>query len=233
MTSPIHTNPFTPIHRRRRNAQCLDNTLLVIHVHRRQWPLQLSAGNARALLRHRPFTPPPFTPIHRRRRNAQCLDNTLLVMHVHRGKGSSNSLPETLELSYDIAVLACGVQSSAVVSIGLYKTFVYVETVVHESTILSPPPTCIANPVAILLHHYWTVYNSPSNLPCVCYTPHIIGNNNIVYRPMVSKPNTIMTSKHLSDYNPSSLCLVWGEAKHNNVLKGALCAYVIRLSSFL
>jgi len=91
MTSPIHTNPFTPIHRRRRNAQCLDNTLLVIHVHRRQWPLQLSAGNARALLRHRPFTPPPFTPIHRRRRNAQCLDNTLLVMHVHRGKGSSNS----------------------------------------------------------------------------------------------------------------------------------------------
>ena len=46
-----------------------------------------------------------------------------------------------------------------------YKIFVYFEAVVHESTILSfPPPTCIAHPGAILLHDYWTVYDSPSDL---------------------------------------------------------------------
>jgi len=57
----------------------------------------------------------------------------------------------------------------------------YFEAVAHESTILSfPPPTCIAHPGAILLHDYWTVYDSPSDLPCVCYTPYNIGNNNIV-----------------------------------------------------
>jgi len=43
---------------------------------------------------------------------------------------------------------------------------------VHESTILSfPPPACIAHPGAILLHGYWTVYDSRSGLPFVCYTP--------------------------------------------------------------
>jgi len=52
---------------------------------------------------------------------------------------------------------------------------------VHDSTILSfPPPTCIAYPGAILSHDYWTVYDSPSDLLCVCYTPYKIGINNIV-----------------------------------------------------
>jgi len=43
---------------------------------------------------------------------------------------------------------------------------------VHESTIVSfPPPTCIAHPGAILSHEYWTVYDSPSDLPlCMLYT---------------------------------------------------------------
>jgi len=64
---------------------------------------------------------------------------------------------------------------------GLYKIFVYFEAVVNESTILSfPPHTCIAHPGAIRLHDYWTVYNSPSDLPFVCYTPYTIGHNNIV-----------------------------------------------------
>ena len=64
---------------------------------------------------------------------------------------------------------------------GLYKMFVYFEDVVHESTILSPPPhTCIAHPSAILLHDYWTGYDSRSDLPLVCYTPWHIGNVNIV-----------------------------------------------------
>ena len=65
--------------------------------------------------------------------------------------------------------------------IGLYKIFVYFEAVVHESTIPPcPPPTCIVYPGAILLHDHWTVYDSPSDLPCVCYIPYNIGNNNIV-----------------------------------------------------
>jgi len=38
---------------------------------------------------------------------------------------------------------------------GLYKIFVNVEAVVHESTHLSfPPPTCIAHLGAIPLHDY-------------------------------------------------------------------------------
>jgi len=54
--------------------------------------------------------------------------------------------------------------------------------VVHESTILSPPPpTCIAHPGAVLSHDFWAVSDSRSDLPCVCYhTPHNNGNNNIV-----------------------------------------------------
>ena len=65
--------------------------------------------------------------------------------------------------------------------LGLYKILVYFEAVLHKSTILSfPPPTCIAHLGAILLHDYWTVYDSPSDLPFVCYTPYKIGNNKIV-----------------------------------------------------
>ena len=33
---------------------------------------------------------------------------------------------------------------------------------------------------AIRFHDYWTVYDSPSELPFVCYTPYNIGNNNIL-----------------------------------------------------
>jgi len=52
---------------------------------------------------------------------------------------------------------------------------------VQESTILLfPPPTYIAQPGAILVHNYWSVYDSPSDLPFVCYKQHNIGNNNIV-----------------------------------------------------
>ena len=43
-----------------------------------------------------------------------------------------------------------------------------------------PPPTCIVHPGAVLLHDYWTVYDSPPDLPFVCYTPSNIRNNNIV-----------------------------------------------------
>jgi len=42
------------------------------------------------------------------------------------------------------------------------------------------PPTCIAHPGAIRLHDYWAVYDFPSGLPFVCYTPYNIGDGNIV-----------------------------------------------------
>jgi len=65
--------------------------------------------------------------------------------------------------------------------VGLYKTFVHFKADVHELTILfSPPPTCIAHPGAILLDAYRTVYESPPDLPFVCYTPYNIGDTNIV-----------------------------------------------------
>jgi len=66
-------------------------------------------------------------------------------------------------------------------TLGLYKIFVYFEAVLHESTIFSfSPPTYNAHPGAILLHDYWTVYDSPSDLPFVFYTPYKTGNKNIV-----------------------------------------------------
>jgi len=71
----------------------------------------------------------------------------------------------------------------AAVYLSLYKMFVYFEAVASESesTILwFPPPTCIAHPGGIPLHDSWTVYDSPSDLPCVCYIPYNTGNNNIV-----------------------------------------------------
>jgi len=65
--------------------------------------------------------------------------------------------------------------------ISLYKILFYFEAVVHKSTILSfPPPTCIAHPGGILLHDYWTVYDSASDLLFVCDLPHNIGNHNIM-----------------------------------------------------
>ena len=69
----------------------------------------------------------------------------------------------------------------SVSGIGLHKIVFYFEAVVHKLTILSfPPPSCIAYPDVILLHDYWAVYDFPSGLPFVCYTPNNIGNNNIV-----------------------------------------------------
>jgi len=65
--------------------------------------------------------------------------------------------------------------------LGLYKIFVYFEAVVHKPIIISfTPPTCNSHPGAVLLHGYWTVYDSPSDLLFVSYTLYNIGNNNIV-----------------------------------------------------
>ena len=68
--------------------------------------------------------------------------------------------------------------------LGLYKICFYFEAFVHDSTILAfPAPTCIAHPGVIPFHDYWSVYDTPSDLPCVCHTPCNIGDNNIVQRP--------------------------------------------------
>jgi len=65
--------------------------------------------------------------------------------------------------------------------LGLYRTLFYFEAHMHELTILATPtPTCIAHPGVTLMHGYWAVCDSPSELPCVCYSPHNIGNNYIV-----------------------------------------------------
>jgi len=55
---------------------------------------------------------------------------------------------------------------------------------VHESIILpSPPPTCTARIISILLHVVCAIYDAPPDPPFVCHTTYNIGNNNILYNP--------------------------------------------------
>ena len=64
--------------------------------------------------------------------------------------------------------------------LSLNKAFFDCGAVVHESTILSfLPPTYIADPGAILLHDYRAVYDSPSKLPFVCYTPYNVSKKTL------------------------------------------------------
>jgi len=58
--------------------------------------------------------------------------------------------------------------------IGLYKIFFYFEAFVHESIIpFLPPPTCIAHTIALLLHDYCAIYDSPPT-PLVYAIHHTI-----------------------------------------------------------
>jgi len=66
-------------------------------------------------------------------------------------------------------------QASPLQDIRLLRGFP--KTFLQESTILysfRPPSTCIVHPGAILLHDWWTVYNSPSDLLIVRYIHHTI-----------------------------------------------------------
>jgi len=50
--------------------------------------------------------------------------------------------------------------------LSLYKILLYLEALVHESTILLlPPSTCIAGTIAILLHDYCAIYDAPRDPP--------------------------------------------------------------------
>ena len=101
----------------------------------------------------------------------------------------------------------------------------------HESTILSfPSPTCIAHPSAILLHDYPAVYDSPSDLPFVCYTPYNIGNNNIVYRPSEEQPRRpgawSGSESAFTRYFYYQYCMVNGQiggAGRNHMLRNIAC----------
>ena len=51
---------------------------------------------------------------------------------------------------------------SLLVRISRYKILFYFKAFVHESSILlSPPPTCTARTIAILLHAYCAIYDAP------------------------------------------------------------------------
>jgi len=55
--------------------------------------------------------------------------------------------------------------------VGLYKIFVYLKDFVHERIIpLLPPPICIVYTIAILLHYYCAIYDSPPPPFCMPYT---------------------------------------------------------------
>ena len=63
-----------------------------------------------------------------------------------------------LQVVHQLAALIIWGNNTHDQRVGLYKILVYVQAVVHESTVLSfPPPTCIVHLGAIFLHVYWTV----------------------------------------------------------------------------
>jgi len=65
--------------------------------------------------------------------------------------------------------------------LGLCNVFFYVQSFMHESIVLSfVRPACIAHIVAIRLHGYWAIYDSPSNLRFVRHTPYNIGYDKIL-----------------------------------------------------
>jgi len=74
-----------------------------------------------------------------------------------------------------------GEDDSGKESLGLYTILFYFDAFVHKSIILlSPPPTCTARTIAILLHVYCAIYDAPPPPPCVFHTRYNIDNNNIV-----------------------------------------------------
>ena len=52
------------------------------------------------------------------------------------------------------------------------------------------PSTCIAHPGAILIHSYWGVYDSVSDLPCVCHTHYNIGSYQYSVTAKLAAENT-------------------------------------------
>ena len=80
------------------------------------------------------------------------------------------------------------------------QDIVYFEPFVNESSILLwPSPTCIARTIAILLHVYCAIYDSPDP-SLVCHTPYDIGNGNIVQTPTQdTHTTTIKPPKHTDE----------------------------------
>ena len=125
--------------------------------------------------------------------------------------------------------------------LGLYKIFVYIEAVGHESTTRSPPPpTCFAHPGALLLHDYWTVYDSPSDLPLVCYTPYTIGNNNIVSRSKPAPPRVQLRGGgsdaqrgHLRGQGPRTAQGGWLQGRRREDQGAALLAGLIHIYTYM
>jgi len=72
-------------------------------------------------------------------------------------------------------------QGLANVQIGPDKIFFHFEAFVHESIILSlPPSTCSVHTIAIPLRDFCATYDPPLYTPFVCHTAYNIGNCNIV-----------------------------------------------------
>ena len=64
-----------------------------------------------------------------------------------------------------------------------FKTYSFTFRLLCTNQPTSPPPCPPALPTLVqyycTLIAYWTIYDSPSDLPFICYTPYNIGNNNI------------------------------------------------------
>jgi len=75
-------------------------------------------------------------------------------------------------------------EDSSASPVGLCKIFFYFEAFVHESSIRGlSPHICIARTIAILLHVYCAICDAPFDLPFVCHTPYIIGNDRVRVHP--------------------------------------------------
>jgi len=142
------------------------NTILLLPILYGIWRTQGGSGEGRILPNHRAIVSQQCGQCRRARKGK----GRLIRAQTTRSKTISCTGQNERETQIDDLGLNRAPPRYPTRGFSLYKIFFHFEAVVHESIIISfPPPTCIAHPGAILLHDYWTVYDSDSDLPCVCY----------------------------------------------------------------
>jgi len=105
--------------------------------------------------------------LHRGRRpGRRRYQEVLLLWQKNRKKKDIEHAPAPIlktSSCYQIDLYYMYLYACSCFQVGLYKIFVHFKAFVHESVILvSPPPTCNAHTIAVLLHDLCAIYDRPS-----------------------------------------------------------------------